>query len=169
MTGPPRNSLGRPSFELLSIYEAEVSNLLHRHRVVFVCDGVYMSQFFNLREYMLARKKYCAQKHLQPCLDCSNVLSVAEVIVKEGSCILKDTYELVSPCVKYTTERARRMLIQMPIVSIRIGRPVVGLSYTLLLERCLGVDYSKVSLVMNRLSLSKSPSQVMDKTVARYT
>ena len=169
MTGPPHNSLGRPNVELLSIYKAEVSNLLHRHRVIFVCDSVYMSQFskLNLREYMLARKQYCAQKHLQPCLDCSNFLSVAEVIVKEGSCILKDAYELVSPFVKYTTERARRMLFQMPLVSIRIGRPVVGLSYTLLLERCLGVDYSKVSLVMNRLSLSKSPSQVMDKTVAK--
>lgn len=40
----------------------------------------------------------------------------------------------------------------MPLVSVVIGDPAQGKSFTVLLECCQGVDYSKISLVMNGLS-----------------
>lgn len=46
-------------------------------------------------------------------------------------------------------EKARRHLLQMPLVSVRIGNPAKGNSFTILIEHCHGVDYSKISLVLD--------------------
>jgi len=47
-------------------------------------------------------------------------------------------------------EKARRHL-QMPLVSVGIGNPATGNSFTILIEHCHGVDYSKISLVLDGL------------------
>ena len=40
------------------------------------------------------------------------------------------------------------------LVSIRVGNPIKGVSFTILLEHCIGVDYCKMSLVINRMVIS---------------
>lgn len=47
-------------------------------------------------------------------------------------------------------EKARRHL-QMPLVSVRIGNPAKGNSFTILIEHCHWVDYSKIRLVLDGL------------------
>ena len=64
---------------------------------------------------------------------------------------------IVSPEVKYTAERARRKLLQMPLVSICVGDPSKDKAFTILLEHCHGVDYSKMSMVINGWSVLVQP------------
>ena len=40
----------------------------------------------------------------------------------------------LSPHAKYTADRGRRRLLQMSLVSVRLGNPVEGKSFTVLLK-----------------------------------
>ena len=67
---------------------------------------------------------------------------------------------MVAPNAKYTAEKARRRLLRMPLVSICIGDSTKGMSFTVIMEHCHGVDYSKMSLVINGMrsfKTSKNP------------
>lgn len=50
---------------------------------------------------------------------------------------------------KYTSEKARRMLLQMPLVAVRFGDPDKGYSFLILLEYCREVDYSRLSSIVD--------------------
>ena len=79
-------------------------------------------------------------------------------------------FSIVFPEVKYTGERPRRKLLQMALVSICIGTPASGKSFTILLEYCHGIDYSKLSIVINGMvsSLaSRNPQALLHKNAAQ--
>ena len=79
------------------------------------------------------------------------MLKVANTILEQGYCTLSDAFRLASPTVKYTAEHARRKLLQMPLVCIRIGDPSKGQSFSILMERFPGTDYTKLGGIINGL------------------
>ena len=122
-----------------------------------VSDSVYVSSVkISLGEYVQARQAYCCAFHKAPCSTCSSMLSVAERILNEGYLPLVDAFSIVSPNTKYTAEKARRNLLQMPLVTIRVGTPASGNSFILLLQHFYGADYSNISTVMNGMASSLS-------------
>ena len=53
------------------------------------------------------------------------MLKVGNIVLEQGYCTLPDAFQLASPTVKYTAERARRKLLQMPLACIRVERAVL--------------------------------------------
>ena len=89
-----------------------------------VCDGVYVSQVSNvslLQYYVTMVSSLCSTVHHQPRSHCPPLLKVADIILKEGACPLRQAFELTSPGMAYDTEKARRKLLVMPLASIRMG------------------------------------------------
>ena len=62
--------------------------------------------------------------------------------INQGYCTLSEALKLVSPTVKYTTEHARIKLLQMSLVSIRVGDPLKGQSFSILMEKFPGAGLS---------------------------
>jgi len=81
------------------------------------------------------------------------LIIVGKAVLEQGYCILAKAFKLASPSVKYTTEHARRKFSQMPLISIRIGDPSRGKSFSIFMEKFAGMDYSKVGLTLNGWSL----------------
>ena len=114
-----------------------------------VSDTVYVSLLnMPLSTYVQACRAYCVCYHKSPCVSCEAMLRVATSVLSRGYLSLSYAFSIVSPGVKYTAEKARRKLLQMPLIAICVGSPASGKSFTLLLERFHGVDYSKISLVL---------------------
>lgn len=84
----------------------------------------------------------------------AGMLQVAKTVLDSGFCTLPYAFKVVSPNVAYNAERARRKLLHMPLVAVRVGQPESGQSMTLLLEFFSQVDYTKMSLVINSMAKS---------------
>lgn len=158
--------MGRPHRDLLDIYTAEA-----RSHPVFekVGNGVYVSHSrLSLKDYIVCSKFYYSTHHQSQCKSCPKMLAVAELVMAEGYLYLSRAFHIVSPGTKYTAERARRRLLRMPLVSVCMGDPIKGMSSTLVLEHSLGVDYLKMSLVINRIATvsSKCP-QVPERQLVK--
>ena len=98
------------------------------------------------------------------------MLKVANVILQQGYCTLSEAFKLVSPMVRYTAEHARRRLLQMPLICIRIGEPQKGQSFSILMEKFPGTDYSKLGGIINGLVLtqcSAGNSGTLQKSVVK--
>ncbi len=137
-----------------------------------MCDSVYVSLVsrLSLSEYVQARSAYCLHTHASPCSKCERLLQVASVILEQSYCSLAQAFKMAAaPGAKYVAERARSLLLQMPLVSIRIGRPSQGNSLSILMEKVSGMDYSKLGAIMNSLavdtSMPKGPS--LEKSVVK--
>ena len=100
----------------------------------------------------MVRTNYCSLSHAQPCTDCYHMLRVAMIILEQNFCKLRKAFEIVSPTVKYSAKRAITKLLQMPLVSVRIGRPSSGMSFTILLEMFAGTDYLKLGMLLNQMA-----------------
>ena len=137
---------GRPESELLALYSKRTCQY---HKV---SDSIYVSDVeLLLSDYIKGRQLYCSERHKTPRFKCESMLRVAQVVHTAGYCSLPHAFKIVSPGVKYMAEKARRLLLQMPLVSIHIGNPDKGNSFSIVIEHCRGVDYSKLSLVLDGL------------------
>ena len=117
-----------------------------------VSDSICVSDVqLSLSDYIKGRQLYCSEHHKTPCTKCESMLRVAQIVHTAGYCSLPHAFKIVSPGVKYMAEKARRLLLQMPLVSIHIGNPDKGNSFSIVIGHCRGVDYSKLSLVLDGL------------------
>ncbi len=130
---------------------------------------VSLVEDLSLSDYVRAREAHCSRFHRSPCVNCERMLRVAQLVLTEGYCSLYPAFSIVSPGVKYTAETARRKLLQMPLVAVRLGNPNKGNSFTILLEYCHGVDYSRLSLVVDGVagSLATQSPQGIDKNCVK--
>ena len=92
---------------------------------------------------MYIRSLKCKSKHKQPCLLCSGLLKVAEVVNKDGFVKLSDAFALACPTQTYRTNTARERFLQMPLACIQVGDPKAGNSSWYLVAFVEGVDYDK--------------------------
>ena len=72
--------------------------------------------------------------------------------------MLSVAFQLASPTVAYTAERAKRKLLQIPLVCILIGDPSKGNSHDILMEHIPGANSAKLSAVVNALSCNAQKS-----------
>ena len=106
---------------------------------------------------------------MTPCKKCNGMLTVAQIVLDNGYCMLSEAFKTVSPEVKYTAEHARRKLLQMPLVSINIGEQNSGKSFAILMEKYPDTDYLKISRIFNGLVLQQSSdnSTPLEKSVVK--
>ena len=118
---------------------------------------------------MKARHSYCFSYHKSPCIKCEKFLLVAKSVLSEGYLSLRYAFSIISPNVKYSAEKAQRMLLQMPLVTLTVGVPSSGKSFTILLELFHGVDYLKYNLVINEMvsSLKEHNPRQMEKSCVK--
>ena len=150
----------RPIQELVNIFSDENKKELCNCAKQQVSSGVHVSLFKNLNveEYVIARSEYCSRVHKQPCTNCTSMLSVLHIIQEMSFCLLSEAFKVVSPGHKYTAEIARRKLLQMPLVAIRIGKPNEGQSFTVLMEMFPDTDYTKIAMLINTLESKQKAS-----------
>ena len=122
-----------------------------------ICDTVYISLVSNLSlpEYVKAINAHCSSKHPFSCKKCEHLTGVANIILQENFCHISEAFKMVSPDSKYTAMITRRVLLQLPLVSIRVGKPSNGNSFTVVMEKFQGMDYSKLALIVNSLTESE--------------
>ena len=165
---PPQTSLGRPLNEIITTYLQESRKSLSvQYRP---SENVYVSviEHLSLPEYVAARAEHCRNTHEEPCCKCQGLLKVGSNVLQNSYCVLSDAFRTAFPHTKYTAERARRALLQIPLVAVRIGNPCEGNAYTILMEKYQGVDYTKISRVLEALaSTSKKPDVNLSKSCAK--
>ena len=158
---PPCSSVftGRPITELLHIYR----NALPNHRLV--SDGVYVSNLdLTLEEFCKACKAHCLERHDQTkCKKCTHMIAAAEVVERERICTLSSLFKEAFPGVSYTSDSARKCLLQIPLVCIRVGEPSDGTSQLLVFESTKGADYQKIRQILSANIKSSSLSSTLTK------
>lgn len=159
MRPPQPTLLGRPVTELVQAYLENKKRCLCDQKQQKVCDTVHVSLIsdLTLAEYAEALSVYCSQVHTHPCCKCEPLLQVANTILEESYCTLSKAFSVVHPGATYTAERARSVFLQMPLVSVRIGDPRKGHSFSLLMEKYPGTDYAKIGTIMNGLADTFAP------------
>ena len=129
-------------------------------RVVAVSKNIYVSSIndINLKDYILACRTVCAQKHSATCTECNSLLMIAQSIVDSGYVIMSEAFRKSFPDIKYTAEVARRKFFQLPLVSITVGDPSSGKSCSYLLENRPGTDYHAIHQILSaQKESSKEP------------
>ena len=87
---------------------------------------------------------------------CTPLITVGKVILEKGYCIMSEAFRQLSPGIIYSAEHARKKFLQKPLVAIRVGDPAKGKSFSILMEKVFGMDYSKIGLILNGCVLSQS-------------
>ena len=123
-----------------------------------ICETVHVSLIsdLSLSEYIEARAMHCQQSHSFQCRQCQRFLEVARTVREHGYCTLSKAFSTVTTNVVYTAEHARRLLLQMPLVTICVGNPKQGYSFSILMEKFSGTDYSKIGAIINGLANNTS-------------
>ena len=148
-----------PIEDLVNVYVSESKKKLYSPQNQ-VSSNVTVSHFhgLTLEQYVQARVYHCTNAHKQPCETCRGMVKAANVILHKGYTMLSVAFQLASPTVAYTTERAKRKLLQMPLMCILIGDPSKGNSHYILMEHIPGANNAKVSAVVNALSCNAQKS-----------
>ena len=91
-------------------------------------DDVFVSRFqgLSLEQYIEARSLFCKSQHKKTCQDCCLQLNVAKYIKQEGYITLKHAFEMCSPGVTYTSNHAKRKLLQMPCTNYAVFQALLN-------------------------------------------
>lgn len=134
-------TVGRLSHDLVSVYKEQSK---HNLSYSVINDGIYSTAFrgLTLTEYIEARRSYCLFYHNR-CTKCSKLLQIAETVLTIGFITLKQAFTTAFPTVTYTQFNAKRLLLQMPLVCLRLDyKP--GKSECILIEYHDGVNYKNL-------------------------
>ena len=132
--------------DLVDIYSKFHTQKLSDFNIV--SSDVFSSRVrgITLSEYRIARRAYCQMYHTpSPCSDCESFLKAADMILENGIEALSVVFKAAFPAVTYHPINAKRRLLQMPLVAIRISRPQKCQSQLYLLEKSEGFDYAKLT------------------------
>ena len=147
----------------MDLYSSNINRSLGQYNVI--SDEVSISQVtdLSLDEYCFARQKYCSLKHCTDCTKCTPLITAARMIQREGICLLSTVFRASFSGSTYNSAIAKQRLLQMPIVAIRIGLRVSGVSDVKIMEVISGVDYIKLQKFLsvhqsNQASASNAPS-----------
>lgn len=105
----------------------------------------------SLSDYSKARILYCKLYHESTCVNCARIVDFIQIITEEGYCLLRKAFNIVCPGIIYSPDKARRKLLQIPVVAIRIGDVNKGNSFTILTESMHGVNYVRIGALINGL------------------
>lgn len=92
------------------------------------CVCVSGQRNMTLSEYTVALPKFCKVRHHAGCTTCPSLLKAAQMILKDGVVSLADAFKSAFPGLAYKSSTAKRMLLQMPLVAVRMGDIASGTS-----------------------------------------
>ena len=126
-----------------------------------VSDSVYVSRSnISLAEFVSNIPEYCSLKHDSTCTSCTSFLSIANTIIENGFVLMSKAFRSAFPTLSYHPQNARRRLLRMPLVALRVGCPKSGLSEIYLFEHFKGVDYQQFLCLLNSFHLDKFSKKV---------
>ena len=116
----------------------------HTQPIIY-SEDVHITSLYSLslEEYVNVRFLVCKAEHLS-CTECPSMLQIADDIIVNGHCRLSDSFRKAFPSVPYKTDIARRKVLQMPLVSIRL-RDELGRFVWYLFKYIHGTDYRQFS------------------------
>lgn len=102
--------------------------------------------------YCFVREHYCSMNHSHlSCTECTSIVKVGNLVLKNGMVPLALAFRTAFPTVTYHPFHAKRRLLQMPLVAIRITKDKVKQQSELyLLEKIEGFDYEKLANFISR-------------------
>ena len=106
-------------------------------------EDLYVSNFYglSLKEYVYARSLLCKAEH-SLCSACPPMLLIAESVIADGHCRLSESFKKAFPSLSYKTDIARRKVLQMPLVCIRL-RDEWGQFVWYIFEHIKGTNYQQ--------------------------
>lgn len=130
-------------------------------------ENLYITNLhsLSLQEYITARSLICKAEH-SACTECSSMLQIATNITANGHCRLSDSFKKAFPSVTYKTELARRKVLQMPLVCIRLKEPNGHLIWYLF-EYIEGTDYHHFSNFVQTVVAVKSSFEVNKPSIQK--
>ena len=102
----------------------------------------------SLQEYIQVLPVYC-RRHHNCCVKCQGLLRVASSVLEKGFVPLSSAFKDAFPGLCYQTHSAKQKLLQIPLVSLRIGQPNSGLAQVYLVEYSPCVDYKQLLNVIS--------------------
>ena len=91
---------------------------------------------------------------------CPPLLSVAQKVIENGFVQLSQAFRSAFPHVAYHSHSAKRRLLQLPLVALRVGQPQSGLSEIYLFEHFPNVNYQQFLRLLNAFHLEKSTKKL---------
>lgn len=113
-----------------------------------ICISVF--EGISLEEYVEVRFLVCSTIHKQPCENCCGLLQVAKEVLQKGFLRLKSAFEMAFPDATYKSSHARRRMLQMPLVSLGIGKESRGSYSIFLVEKQDRAKYSILQSLLNQ-------------------
>ena len=83
----------------------------------------------SLCEYVTARTVFCEDNHKSPCTICTPLLNVARIVISNGQVQLSTAFKLAYPTQKYKTDIALLLLLQMPLLAIKLHEQKIWLLF----------------------------------------
>ena len=150
-------NVGRPVHELIQTYQEQCTKKLAQHTKL--TDSIYVTSFegLNLSEYVQARNEHCKSTHSN-CKECPAMLEVANTILRDGYVTLKSAFTRNFPSVDYNVTYARRRLLQMPVVCVRVDYSS-GVSEYFLLENYPNANYGSIQALIKSIMQKNSSSK----------
>lgn len=150
---------------LLQIYKEQSSKKLSSNEVQKLADNVYATNFrrLSLHDYIHTRSLYCNTQHMQPCSECTGMLSIANTVARNGYCRLSVSFKKAFPTLSYKTDIARQRVLRMPLACIRLGSTEKGTSAWYLTEYIEGVNYQKFACFAETLVRSECSTPTIHK------
>ena len=99
-----------------------------------------------LVEYCFVAYEYCIQYHdQQKCMHkCYAMIKAGKILLTRGLAPLSEVFKVCFPDVTYTSAKAKRRLLQLPLAVITISTSINGNAEVYLLEALNGLDYTKL-------------------------
>jgi len=115
-----------------------------------ISDGMYISKFkeLSVNEYILCREQYCKKLHdveggVPACSQCRGLVNTAKEIQGNGMVKVSDTFKKHFSGIKYSSEKAVRKFMSLPVVIFELGEACKGTQTLYMIEQRSGIDYIK--------------------------
>lgn len=171
MTAPPCSGspTGRPLAELMDIYKQYLLQPLRNH--ILIADGIWKSQVSNLslEEYVEVHNvRSIVQNFIKViAIIVKHLVQAAKMVIDNGYCNLSNVFRTVFPNCMYQSTEAKRRLLRLPLVAIRMGNNLSGHSCILLTENLPCIDYVKLQKMLQPLSTNAGAKVLSEKSEYR--
>ena len=152
--------MGRPVNELITHYSNLVKSSLSEYNTA--TENIYTSKITDLTlcEYCKVRRFICMNKH-KNCIEYNSMIHAAKLVIEEGIVTLKHVFTSTFPSVTYHANNAKRHLLQMPLVAIRLQSSKEDPGKLYLMEKVDGLDYEKLVKFLNSQMTQSSKQGIL--------
>lgn len=99
--------------------------------------------------------------HASTCLVCPPLLTVARMVLDRGYVLLSEAFRSCFPTVTYHSHSAKRCLLKLPLVALRVGPPESGVSQVYLFEHFPNVNYRQFLHLLNDFHAEKTKKKLL--------